>query len=124
MIATTATRNATDTMMPSRVKNERSLWLHAAWRARRIDSTMRSEEHTSELQSRSDLVCRLLLEKKKTKSVSRCYLFTFIVSAVATVADHAASVYDQAHRHVEPLGLVLYQVALLQVVHPLRARRV
>src|SRR2546428_3915056 len=30
-------------------------------------STTRSEEHTSELQSRSDLVCRLLLEKKKTE---------------------------------------------------------
>src|SRR5206468_10065257 len=28
-------------------------------------SSQRSEEHTSELQSRSDLVCRLLLEKKK-----------------------------------------------------------
>src|SRR5947207_12664950 len=28
--------------------------------------TLRSEEHTSELQSHSDLVCRLLLEKKKT----------------------------------------------------------
>ena len=28
---------------------------------------LRSEEHTSELQSRSDLVCRLLLEKKKQK---------------------------------------------------------
>src|SRR5436190_17398483 len=28
-------------------------------------STARSEEHTSELQSHSDLVCRLLLEKKK-----------------------------------------------------------
>src|SRR5699024_11621356 len=28
---------------------------------------MRSEEHTSELQSRFDLVCRLLLEKKKNK---------------------------------------------------------
>src|SRR5438132_9333186 len=28
--------------------------------------TKRSEEHTSELQSHSDLVCRLLLEKKKT----------------------------------------------------------
>src|SRR5690349_23728560 len=28
----------------------------------------RSEEHTSELQSRRDLVCRLLLEKKKNKS--------------------------------------------------------
>src|SRR2546427_3519924 len=30
--------------------------------------TGRSEEHTSELQSQSNLVCRLLLEKKKTKS--------------------------------------------------------
>src|SRR5436190_15537701 len=29
----------------------------------------RSEEHTSELQSHSDLVCRLLLEKKKTKTI-------------------------------------------------------
>src|SRR5699024_7100829 len=29
--------------------------------------SQRSEEHTSELQSRFDLVCRLLLEKKKTK---------------------------------------------------------
>src|SRR5206468_10424944 len=33
--------------------------------ADRPDEKMRSEEHTSELQSRSDLVCRLLLEKKK-----------------------------------------------------------
>src|SRR2546421_2426110 len=31
---------------------------------------VRSEEHTSELQSRSDLVCRLLLEKKKRESCS------------------------------------------------------
>src|SRR5206468_4790574 len=31
-------------------------------------SFSRSEEHTSELQSRSDLVCRLLLEKKKKKT--------------------------------------------------------
>src|SRR5690625_6668213 len=30
-------------------------------------STLRSEEHTSELQSRGHLVCRLLLEKKKKK---------------------------------------------------------
>src|SRR2546422_2126116 len=32
----------------------------------------RSEEHTSELQSRLHLVCRLLLEKKKTNKLSRC----------------------------------------------------
>src|SRR5206468_12469431 len=38
---------------------ERSSWPEAGSR--------RSEEHTSELQSRSDLVCRLLLEKKKKK---------------------------------------------------------
>src|SRR5690349_22427699 len=31
----------------------------------------RSEEHTSELQSRRDLVCRLLLEKKKNKKKNR-----------------------------------------------------
>src|SRR5438034_2493922 len=37
----------------------------------------RSEEHTSELQSHSDLVCRLLLEKKKNKNNKR-------VSAKAT----------------------------------------
>src|SRR2546421_2226021 len=34
----------------------------------------RSEEHTSELQSRSDLVCRLLLEKKKKKESVRAHL--------------------------------------------------
>src|SRR5438132_7243676 len=32
-----------------------------------VKSSARSEEHTSELQSHSDLVCRLLLEKKKMK---------------------------------------------------------
>src|SRR5688572_31916089 len=33
-----------------------------------IDRAWRSEEHTSELQSQSNLVCRLLLEKKKKKN--------------------------------------------------------
>src|SRR2546428_5572317 len=32
-----------------------------------MPSPLRSEDHTSELQSRSDLVCRLLLEKKKKR---------------------------------------------------------
>src|SRR5438874_9006879 len=32
-----------------------------------VHRSLRSEEHTSELQSRRDLVCRLLLEKKKTE---------------------------------------------------------
>src|SRR3712207_6926086 len=37
----------------------------AAPRAGAVVATLRSEEHTSELQSRQYLVCRLLLEKKK-----------------------------------------------------------
>src|SRR5438105_11044399 len=36
----------------------------------RLGRPLRSEEHTSELQSRVDLVCRLLLEKKKGLDVS------------------------------------------------------
>src|SRR2546428_3802380 len=39
---------------------------------------MRSEEHTSELQSRSDLVCRLLLEKKKHKKDTQVSIGTLI----------------------------------------------
>src|SRR5205809_7697548 len=34
---------------------------------------IRSEEHTSELQSRLHLVCRLLLEKKKQKIIENCF---------------------------------------------------
>src|SRR5204862_6650221 len=39
--------------------------VHMTWNG----TTPRSEEHTSELQSRRDLVCRLLLEKKNNKSI-------------------------------------------------------
>src|SRR5437588_3893741 len=38
---------------------------------RRSRPRPRSEEHTSELQSHSDLVCRLLLEKKKKKTIQQ-----------------------------------------------------
>src|SRR5438874_8825247 len=56
-------------------------WL--AWMALHITVLIgfRSEEHTSELQSRRDLVCRLLLEKKKT-SRSWLYLSAFYFRAV------------------------------------------
>ena len=37
----------------------------------------RSEEHTSELQSHSDLVCRLLLEKKKKRHTRKFHLHIF-----------------------------------------------
>src|SRR2546428_2063764 len=37
-----------------------------------LENLLRSEEHTSELQSRSDLVCRLLLEKKNNFILRIC----------------------------------------------------
>src|SRR5690349_23520859 len=40
-----------------------------------ISESRRSEEHTSELQSRRDLVCRLLLEKKKIVVRNRVILY-------------------------------------------------
>src|SRR5260221_8107741 len=54
--------------------------LFEAWLRRQAQSkpeAFRSEEHTSELQSHSDLVCRLLLEKKKQ---SRCFVWPGAVS--------------------------------------------
>src|SRR2546430_7430353 len=53
-------------MMPKK-KKRRTVHLHEARRIL-VDedaACLRSEEHTSELQSQSNLVCRLLLEKKK-----------------------------------------------------------
>src|SRR5690349_23698487 len=43
---------------------------------------LRSEEHTSELQSRRDLVCRLLLEKKKESKLAR-EVHTFVRCTVS-----------------------------------------
>src|SRR2546430_7187246 len=50
-----------------------SVWLaERGWAVTAVDfSRVRSEEHTSELQSQSNLVCRLLLEKKKNRRVTR-----------------------------------------------------
>src|SRR5206468_12677776 len=55
------TKNGTEVPVESRMVLRGDRWLIYD-----IVIENRSEEHTSELQSRSDLVCRLLLEKKKT----------------------------------------------------------
>src|SRR5205807_6550747 len=52
-----------------RARPERGIF-HGDARARQRRARHRSEEHTSELQSPCNLVCRLLLEKKKKKKVS------------------------------------------------------
>src|SRR2546430_13487893 len=55
----------------------------------------RSEEHTSELQSQSNLVCRLLLEKKKKKNTHQ---YTYNIYSAQTTQDHTKLL--SSHRHV------------------------
>src|SRR3712207_7741907 len=50
---------------PKTLPEARELFTQAGW----LSETLRSEEHTSELQSRQYLVCRLLLEKKKQRAL-------------------------------------------------------
>src|SRR5947209_13356249 len=75
----------------------------AAWRTCWSYSTMRnwrtsrSEEHTSELQSRQYLVCRLLLEKKKKQN--NCSHLSLTQIATATLSD------TETHRLIDS-GLV------------------
>src|SRR3712207_7040115 len=61
----------------SRARGRRtgSRGLHTRARRGGVDDVWRSEEHTSELQSRQYLVCRLLLEKKK-KNLNSTYATT------------------------------------------------
>src|SRR5205085_3546186 len=65
-----------------------------------ILNTGRSEEHTSELQSQSNLVCRLLLEKKKKDSAvlylteDDIYYMTSNKDCIATYRYRARRFYD------------------------------
>src|SRR5690606_40566635 len=56
-------RTAVLTGPPRSGKSLLARWFEGAGKGEALDD--RSEEHTSELQSRENLVCRLLLEKKK-----------------------------------------------------------
>src|SRR5690242_21620826 len=68
-------------------------FLHVFQRA-----TARSEEHTSELQSHVNLVCRLLLEKKKNKKYISNYL-----SRNTVKNRHAATRLYTAHSKTSPI---------------------
>src|SRR2546430_10394815 len=76
---TTLFRSATRT--PRLVRFARPSGHGSASRSRSSSRT-RSEEHTSELQSQSNLVCRLLLEKKKKKAI------THLAHAIHTLGTH------------------------------------
>src|SRR5256886_8904905 len=60
--------------VPAAVRHPGETWAASAVGQRSAQRALRgaqrrSEEHTSELQSQSNLVCRLLLEKKKNKAI-------------------------------------------------------
>src|SRR5438874_4556191 len=68
------------------------LLLLAAPTGVRWPKALRSEEHTSELQSRRDLVCRLLLEKKKNTHTSGGWLKTYDTAVARRLFDRYSSI--------------------------------
>src|SRR2546430_8078215 len=84
-------------------------------RRKRSRAAFRSEEHTSELQSQSNLVCRLLLEKKKTthtthtmssSSVNNMSLITYVKVLLGTVAFLACRAIRGTMPHMTSLTTV------------------
>src|SRR2546426_7267770 len=59
-------------LQPRAGARRRGFQAHAARQVAEVLDRHRSEEHTSELQSPCNLVCRLLLEKKKNPAKSSC----------------------------------------------------
>src|SRR5439155_27060024 len=72
-------------LCPEKEKRARPGWARAScrrrWRCsiRRAASPARSEEHTSELQSRGHLVCRLLREKYKNIEITNYYIYIILL---------------------------------------------
>src|SRR5215469_4494475 len=87
-------------------------------------SRMRSEEHTSELQSRRDLVCRLLLEKKK-KCSPAAVMWTIDTVARKLGVRIVTAGWGSMVRHPlqvpEPPGVVTVMLFFLMIRRPPRS---
>src|SRR2546430_4182329 len=78
--------------------------------------SQRSEEHTSELQSQSNLVCRLLLEKKKNVySRSACFLTSYPVSSWAQASAPSGPHLPDTAARARPCHLPYRRAPLVQV---------
>src|SRR2546430_8327108 len=71
-------------------------------RQRQVDAH-RSEEHTSELQSQSNLVCRLLLEKKNKHIIS--YYIHRLTRFIKSIGESEATRVQLLHLHIHCLRL-------------------
>src|SRR5260221_8527150 len=78
---------------------------------RRRSMAARSEEHTSELQSHSDLVCRLLLEKKKSVNDRRVILISqfLIENCAARSAAQLSDVLSSSLTHLDLAAMRLLE---------------
>src|SRR2546430_10870656 len=66
------TRQRPASHQPIDLREELGPWGETRLALKDVRHFVRSEEHTSELQSQSNLVCRLLLEKKKKTNAHTC----------------------------------------------------
>src|SRR6266849_5040752 len=87
----------------------------------------RSEEHTSELQSRVDLVCRLLLEKKKRRWAPLVTLFSTELAASHTKYMSMSAMLEADHKKLDrtrklvDIGAASRQVFVVMMRRPPRS---
>src|SRR2546430_2348171 len=80
-------------------------------------SARRSEEHTSELQSQSNLVCRLLLEKKKQWRLPLVAMGTTAIILIGTLTSPQSVDTTHRNRAVSLFGLLLFIGAIHLTYH-------
>src|SRR5256884_528334 len=99
-------------------------WVRRAMRADSSVGKARSEEHTSELQSRLHLVCRLLLEKKKPFLIS-CLIWLNLEASLPLIKDSLLVIILLLHFVSLMLGsvLVLMLPLLLWLTPDLRVKK-
>src|SRR2546430_8882217 len=83
------------TLFRSHGTEQRMLRDEHPWQVERHEH-QRSEEHTSELQSQSNLVCRLLLEKKKKKQ----HTHTPTTTTICSTHNLKQRLSGSSHRHL------------------------
>src|SRR2546430_3863283 len=96
-------------------------WILSLPLQRASSRTNRSEEHTSELQSQSNLVCRLLLEKKKKNYVAAVSLWSiFQISAYIHLRldlPNSAASHRQSRMHIACLLVNYAFCPIIRLTH-------
>src|SRR5258706_5015617 len=101
--------------MNSKLKPASSRFKATSTRSKRIPSASRSEEHTSELQSLTNLVCRLLLEKKE--HTSELQSLTNLVCRLLLEKKRKELVTDvNAQNHVTSASFCMTEIYVTEII--------